>query len=905
MNGKMQLEMKKTMKFMLAAFAIVAAASCAKEIAPVENETVPAVEEGLVPMTFKADLSSTKAAIDGKTIVWESTDAIAVFDGTAVREFTVTECDGKTATFSGAVLPEATEFYASYPYDANFSVADGVMSVSIPAVQTIPDGKDVAPEALVMAAKVADDYTIQFKNVFSLVKVEVDAEGITAVSFAGAAGEKVTGAVSVAEDGTATCAGTAGATIKPSGTSFAEGEYYIAIAPAEFESGLSVACSASDGSKIVKKSANAASFAQNGGCNLGVVTDGAVLANPIMNKPQLKAFAENADVYVEGDVVELGADIDLEGEEWVPAKTFLGVFDGKGYKVYNIVVTAAPEGSNTGLFSTVGNGSGVAAGVKNLIVGSEDGETYDGVSKFFLNTSVTDSYRYAGVIPYAHVGTTYENIVNFAKVDVASTSKSNHRVGGVTGTCKANVTMKNCVNYGSVEDHQNEAPSSNSTIGGVTGAIDGAGCLITECSNNGMVNNFSPRVCHVAGIVGKTMYKSVISSCRNYAAIKNCAASIGAASGYAVRVGGITAALTDRAGSEIIECENKGLVTQTVTLATYSLGMGGIVGVISADGIVKGCSNEGVVVPTEAATGTGNICGGIVGYVTGCKLTLTASGNGTLNVNKGDLIQKVNYGTTAYAGGIVGYNKVGGCIKDAVNYGAVKGASVQTGKVTLSFGGICGAANDTEFVNDVNNSTGAVLATAGDNSATFNNAGICGAKGTGNSYMYCKNYAEIRSSKGTKESRIGGIVSTFTTGSDVMKYCENYGKIYVSRGTSVRSGGLTAFCNRNASETPVTAFEGCLCDYTSQHSDSAYNSYFGYVVGCFDMNETNTANEIGETHIGSAAEPVKVKLGRIITVTSVADYTITADNYTQYIQGQGESSLANSHLHIFHIDLVD
>ena len=88
--------MKKTIRFMLYAAATAVTVSCAEEIIPDNSQNNNSSE--LVPMTFMAGAedSATKVVLqeDRKTIHWESTDKIKVFDGTSndLPAFTTTLC---------------------------------------------------------------------------------------------------------------------------------------------------------------------------------------------------------------------------------------------------------------------------------------------------------------------------------------------------------------------------------------------------------------------------------------------------------------------------------------------------------------------------------------------------------------------------------------------------------------------------------------------------------------------------------------------------------------------------------------------------------------------------------------------------------------------------------------------
>ena len=175
--------MKKMMKSFLLAAAAVAAISCAKELAPEVNET-PAPEVELVPMTFNASSEvETKVAHDGNGLVWQDGDKIAVISGTTFSEFTATDIDGSTATFTGWTT-EAANHYAVYPASAVKEVtAEGVFDVVIPAVQTAVHGS-FDPSALVAVAKADDENNLMFMNIVTMVKFRLsNPENVKSVRF--------------------------------------------------------------------------------------------------------------------------------------------------------------------------------------------------------------------------------------------------------------------------------------------------------------------------------------------------------------------------------------------------------------------------------------------------------------------------------------------------------------------------------------------------------------------------------------------------------------------------------------------------------------------------------------------------------------------------------------------------
>ena len=114
--------MKKTIRFMLYAAATAVTVSCAEEIIPENTQNNNSSELNLIPMTFTAGAEDADTKIvlqdDRKTIHWESTDKIKVFDGKSndLPAFTTTD-SGLSADFSGGVADaDAGTYYALYPY---------------------------------------------------------------------------------------------------------------------------------------------------------------------------------------------------------------------------------------------------------------------------------------------------------------------------------------------------------------------------------------------------------------------------------------------------------------------------------------------------------------------------------------------------------------------------------------------------------------------------------------------------------------------------------------------------------------------------------------------------------------------------------------------------------------------
>ncbi|MBR0292369.1 MAG: hypothetical protein IJQ79_09610, partial [Bacteroidales bacterium] len=191
--------MKKYLFFILAG--LLAIVSCEKETQTdiVEPQDGPEAQTNLVPMTFKASLEDlgTKSDIADDFILWESSDKIAIFDGTdTFKKFTVSELSpsGKGAEFSGSAA-SASSYVAVAPYSAatNISTENSRISIKIPSTQTVIGSHCVDSESLVSTA-VADGTTdLAFENQFALLKVRIDRSDVASVTLTGNNGESING----------------------------------------------------------------------------------------------------------------------------------------------------------------------------------------------------------------------------------------------------------------------------------------------------------------------------------------------------------------------------------------------------------------------------------------------------------------------------------------------------------------------------------------------------------------------------------------------------------------------------------------------------------------------------------------------------------------------------------------
>lgn len=227
-------------KYFIASAAIVAALmipSCSKE-----QLGEPAVNEdaSLVPMTFTAAVegNGTKVAlgVDGKTVSWEGTESIAVFDdvNTTIHKFDA-ESSGATTSFSGTVNSGATSFVAVYPYsdDIVYTPSDGnPLAIEFPSLQNAVLGGFDPKAAIYVATSTDLSSSFTFKPCFALIKVDVDIDDVEGI-YVENSGKNMSGSVKVSTgggigDGTGTRVKNV-ALSNADGSVLAKGVYYIVV----------------------------------------------------------------------------------------------------------------------------------------------------------------------------------------------------------------------------------------------------------------------------------------------------------------------------------------------------------------------------------------------------------------------------------------------------------------------------------------------------------------------------------------------------------------------------------------------------------------------------------------------------------------------------------------------------
>ena len=643
----------KTNRFIAVALAtlfIAAFNACTKEETPAAPE-VPGVGENLVELTLTAtqyaddaEAEPTSAALkstfNGAQLGWEADDLVAIYDGTAKRQFTVVSIEGGVATLTGMISPDATDLYAVFPYSAASDVlptSEGQVSLNLPAVQTLAEGKNFDEDAFVTVGKVQDGNVV-LKNAISVLKLNIP-EGVSSVRLQGFAYENIAGGVYSSSDAAAAEGEVSSVILMPAGESFAAGEHYIALLPTKFTAGFKVVYS-KEGAMAVVKTTTPVEFPRKGGFDItGSTANLTWLANPIMTEEDLLTYVADQSAYA-GETAKLGANIALT-KAWTPV-ALSGVLDGQDYTISGLAVEAT--GDKVGMFTVV----------------ETDGALKSVTVEGIISQTSTSATSYAGLV--AEVKGAMYKVVNKASVVAASTGGTRTYVGGVAGRISAGASLLECQNSGSVTLNSSSAPSF---IGGVAGFMEDGS--VQECSNNATVTSNSNKSEGIGGIIG-LQQGGKLDTCTNSGTLVPTAAAansyVGGVTGYVqnqlkklltitkcvnqgeisannvqMAVGGIVGVIHRYCfgPSEIVECVNEKELSASISKKEFY--MGGIVGRMANPGNasaigqfvnnIKDCYSKGNISVTRTSTEqtSGVYVGGILGIALG---TVELVGNKTL-----------------------------------------------------------------------------------------------------------------------------------------------------------------------------------------------------------------------------------------------------------------------------------
>lgn len=752
-------------KILLICAAALAIAACQKGPQPGD----------LVDLTFTAKLPSvlgytpeSKVAVNGNTLAWEATDAVAIYDGKTINSFTVAP-DGAMAELKGQGAFQADAYYAVLPFDAAKKFSNGTASVDLPSAQK--EGEYVSR----MAGMADEQNEIALKELCGYMEFDLPA-GVISINVSAADGAAVAGTMSVnAETGKVkSVEGANSISFVPAETTFPEGKQIVAIAPMDYANGLSVILRMDGGAK---KTYTTPAVALERGMITKLDSLKSVVASEfiISSAADFKAWVDAKDSWSADDKVSLECDIDMSSyPDWVPVN-FEGTFNGNGHKIYNFVqnVTMSDATKVTGFFNLV------TGPVSNVVFGSKDGQNYDGKSK--ITVTGENGWCYVGVIAKAKANLT--NITNFVNVEIAAECKAKIRGACVLGLANIDgMVIDNVVNYGSFKALNEMKTDAQETIyGGIISCADageaGQTVYIKNCKNYGEVLSLDPYTTCVGGVLSNcpSTKLAVLENCENSGpiAINTTQTPASYKEGY---VGGVAGLLNANAtvGTSLTNCVNHA----NLTVSGVTVGnLGGIAGRVPT-GVLKDCTNNGNITFDGNVTGKALLIGGITGgmYV-----------GGTLEgcINNGDVTSNKNQ--VNRLGGIVGtVNSKDIVVKNCTNKGACTIKRTDANANWQACGGIVGFQEKSDsFALEGCVNSGAVTVSMENNTTHANQVSAGGIIGL------CVLNASLKNNQNT------GNVSALTTGS-ALAYAG--GIIGWANNVTIKSDGDKSVCAVSAKD---------------------------------------------------------------------------------------------------------
>jgi uncharacterized protein (TIGR02145 family) len=928
--------MKKYLFF--AAIAIAALVSCKKEIAKEEV----AVKPGYVQLTLTAQCDvDSKASLNGKQVVWEVGEKVAVFTPASVEpnEFSVTKVEGTSVKIEGSVPEGTTSFVAAYPYEKAVTWdKEKVVKMDITDQRVLPS-QSVDPDALASVAYFADATAVPtFKNIPTLLKFTVGVDGVSRVKISADTAGSLSGEVSVTVDADAAPAiAPADAVSSSIEIACADGfvkdqVYYAAIAPGAYK-GFTVRSYVGGSIKVLSTDAEG-EFQRNQVIDLGDIATNAKAVSMIQNisnAEELVFFLNNAASYKADEEVRLTSDIDLTGVTLPTATSFAGTFDGQGLSLKNwtsngTALFAENKGTvkdftldascQLSLPAEITNFAFVVVSNLGRVCGITNNADISGTDVNFKGGRL-GAIVGVSTSPSSSVALTIENCVNNGDmiITTAANTSNTQYVGTIVGSMGGSTlnNLSECINNGALSITCSGTNTKNFYIGGVAGGTtngsnnikvknngdvsficaghEAALCLAgvssyttgatTDCVNTGKItfqSDASLKATFVAGIAGY-FASNTMSGCVNRGDVTVTAARINGRNG----IGDINSKVYLK-------------INDAEQAITAGLTIGGLVSATGKSPVFADCENYGKVsltlnnpsnsdgTHTAARPSAGGLVGDCSGPMTGCN----NHGDVSVVLGNGTAFTAKNAGYTFYIGGIVG---------SGYNFsGHEKGKTVEN------------ALN--RFTLENCNNTGNLYYKT-DNTHTTNNAigGISGWPGSENaSTPYtaknCNNSGNITYEGAGIKIRAGGIHG----GTGRMDGCSNTGKItIISANSGSVAGSIAAFhsqahtfsnctaggtveaqCTINAlgglvgnlGNVAFTGMDGCSVDCTLIGGPADAT---GLVVGLFNGDDKDIV-------LGTTESPISV-------AGSVNGTTVDATNFESLVSGSKNNT---SGLHVIH-----
>lgn len=836
----------RKISFIAALVVAMTAVSCVKEM---QTETPAPEVNGAV--TFEASFgAATKAVLEpGATeskVAWEKGDQVGVFAGEGKFLYKA-QNPGYSTTLAteAADVPAEGPYYAVYPYDAEAAVAEGVITTSLPAVQTAVLGSFTTHLSVAQAA----ENKFAFKNVCGLVGVKIDAENVTKIVLEGNNGEIVAGAinVTVADAPTWTAVAEQGAksvTLAPAEGTLAKGVYYFAVLPQTFEKGFKVTAYKGEDASVVRNVASEFTLNRSdiiGSRAFGIDGSGTE-ADPYVLKTAQDMVDMRSLATVGGETwFRMANDIDLKGINWVPVNYDQNFerkihFDGGNFTISNLVSKKSVHGADYPSFMGVVYGS-----IKNLkidhaeivstsgcgVVGGYVGTSgKDGLVEnvAVTNASVTNSGDRAGGICGTARQATFKNVSFQGTVTstfVPTDSKNYARSGGFVGYTQTSASFEGCsvdVTFEGAGDY----------IGGFVGYITGT-TTFKDCVGNKatVTSTYSGSQAKIGGFVGSADSGQTFTNCDAEVTVTVSSSDAGGFAGY----------LT---GSQTFsDCDIK---TTLISKGAEKNRCGGFIGWNNASNATTTITNCHVLEGSSITDESGRTAnkntnyGGFIGFGDNNGTALNISGcsaNAIIDAGKFGIYNSCFIGAVSYKSTVTIENCFAvGEIKQAQNFsGGLIGAVGKTTTVSISgshfngtlagASGVGGLVGGVEAGGVLNISKSYVEGTI--NPTGTNSAGIVGLISGPTTVENCWANVTVNMPKNQFGAGVaGGVTATLT-----VRNCYAEGLINVSRGCGSIVGQV---------KTAAPTVEGCIawCQIKTSRAANQYSP--GAVVGNIQVN---------------------------------------------------------------------
>lgn len=341
MEQKRSNQYSDIMKKVFVIAALVILASCVKEAS---EETNLIFEGGFDEVDTRVQFTPY---VSYSKIEWEVNDLVNVFVGGRSYQYKAEQSGAYSKLIPvGSSAPVQTRYFALYPYDADALMKGDVVRTQLPSVQIAVENGLSAH----LSVAETGSANLLFRNVCGLFRVRISEDNIEKIVFIGNDNETVAGGIDVAVSSEPTWTAADGVTSivleAPGGGTFSEGDYYMAILPQTFASGVTVTACKTDGSEVVRRVGSSVTL-RRGGILGGEFIDGQWNIDKVIGVfsgtvQDVEGTGENAQMITPQDIV-----LAPDGSYWITVRNVHSIWkmtlQGGVYSLSRIVTTTGND----------------------------------------------------------------------------------------------------------------------------------------------------------------------------------------------------------------------------------------------------------------------------------------------------------------------------------------------------------------------------------------------------------------------------------------------------------------------------------------------------------------------------------------------------------------------------------